>query len=238
MRKVLIFVCSLFILVSSGCKHRNQEYKSVADLPDHEIEHMFKLNHEDTLLVLGTFISFERYGWTGYAILAEKYLGKNPEELEISDLYKIRSQLREVYKKKRGTDVSMIAINPSFYPKIEITTELTQTSLKELIVKDITEKNALRKWKTEFPNKDFSENEFLFTESLIEQFQPIYSDKVKYIPDNSNLSKVFFLQDKNAFVELNKYYYYHVRGAYLCNLLNSIKANNESAAQSQWSEYL
>ena len=78
----------------------------------------------------------------------------------------------------------MIAISPIFSPKIKITEKLNQTSLRSLILSDISNDNAKSKYKIE-------------QDSQMEWYLSLYRDKdqSKYVSEQTNLAKVFFIQN-------------------------------------------
>lgn len=144
-----------------------------------------------------------------------------------SDIDSMRNVVHELYIKTRGTGISMIAISPTFVPKIGITSELNQSSLRDLILNDINIKNIKERYQNE-------------NNSILEWYQSLYkqNDKSKYVSDQSNLAKVFFIQEKEAFIELNKFYYYKTRHDFMCEQLKLQEQSEERAAQSKWDEYL
>ena len=121
----------------------------------------------------------------------------------------------------------MIAISPIFSPKIKITEKLNQTSLRSLILSDISNENAKSKYKIE-------------QDSIMEWYLSLYRDKdqSKYVSEQTNLAKVFFIQNKNEFINLNSFYYHKIRYDFLKELLQEQERNQEESAQSNWEDYL
>ena len=121
----------------------------------------------------------------------------------------------------------MIAISPIFSPKIKITETLNQTSLRSLILSDISNENAKSKYKIE-------------QDSIMEWYLSLYRDKdqSKYVSEQTNLAKVFFIQNKNEFINLNSFYYHKIRYDFLKEILQEQERNQEESAQSNWEDYL
>ena len=101
-----------------------------------------------------------------------------------SDIDSMKNIVHELYIRTRGNKNSMIAISPIFSPKIKITETLNQTSLRSLILSDISNENAKSKYKIE-------------QDSIMEWYLSLYRDKdqSKYVSEQTNLAKVFFIQN-------------------------------------------
>ena len=139
----------------------------------------------------------------------------------------MKNIVHELYIRTRGNKNSMIAISPIFSPKIKITETLNQTSLRSLILSDISNENAKSKYKIE-------------QDSIMEWYLSLYRDKdqSKYVSEQTNLAKVFFIQNKNEFINLNSFYYHKIRYDFLKELLQEQERNQEKSAQSNWEGYL
>lgn len=74
----------------------------------------------------------------------------------------------------------------------------------------------------------------------MEWYLSLYRDKdqSKYVSEQTNLAKVFFIQDKNEFINLNSFYYHKIRYDFLKELLQEQERNQEESAQSNWEDYL
>ena len=139
----------------------------------------------------------------------------------------MKNIVHELYIRTRGNKNSMIAISPIFSPKIKITETLNQTSLRSLILSDISNENAKSKYKIE-------------QDSIMEWYLSLYRDKdqSKYVSEQTNLAKVFFIQNKNEFINLNSFYYHKIRYDFLKEILQEQERNQEESAQSNWEDYL
>ena len=75
---------------------------------------------------------------------------------------------------------------------------------------------------------------------MFEWYQSLYKrkDKSKYVSCQSNLARVFFIQEKDVFIELNKFYYYKIRYDFMHEQIKQQELSEEQAAQSKWDEYL
>lgn len=222
-----ILLLTIIILITS-CSTGNKR-KEIKELTNSEIENILSICHEDTIMVLGHFIQFESDNIVSQPIGQYYYvaelLGKPFESS--SDIDSMRKVVHELYIKTRGTRTSMIAISPTFVPNIKITNKLNQSSLRDLILNDINKNNI----------KEIYQHENSF---ILEWYQSLYKqkDKSKYIPDQSNLAKVFFIQEKDTFIKLNKFYYYKIRHDFMSKQLKQQELLEEQAAQSKWNDYL
>lgn len=222
----ILLLIVIISITSCGCGNKRKEIK---ELTDSEIESILSICHEDTIMVLDHFIQFDFDNVVSQPIGQYYYvaelLGKPLKSA--SDIDVMRDVVHELYIKTRGTGISMIAIPPTFIPKVKITDELNQSSLRDLILNDINAKNIKKKYQDE-------------NSSMLEWYQSLYKqkDKSKYVSDQSNLAKVFFIQEKKAFIELNQFYYYKTRHDFMCEQLKLQEQAEEQAAQSKWDEYL
>lgn len=223
-----IILLFFLVLLISSCNIKSKR-KEIKDLTASEIENILSLCHEDTLMVLGRFIDFKPDNQVSqpigqYYFVAE-LLGRPFESS--SDIDSMKNIVHELYIKTRGNKNSMIAISPTFIPKIKITEKLNKTTLRSLILDDISNDNAENKYKIEH-------------DSILEWYLSLYrsKDQSKYVSDESNLAKVFFIQNKNDFINLNSFYYHKIRYDFLRELLQEQKQNQEQSAQSTWDDYL
>lgn len=206
--------------------------KNISNLSDYEIESILLMCHEDTIMVLGRFVEFEMQSVLRPIPIGQyKYVAdllNRPFE-RLSDVESMRDIVHDLYIRKRGKENSMIAIPPVFVPKIKITEELNGVSLRDLVLSDLNDKNIETKYQKESEVKFMKE----WSSSLRRP-----KDDSKYIPEQSNLAKVFFLQDKKKFIELNKYYYYESRRVFMKDYIESQKQSEEKSAQAMWNDYL
>lgn len=218
----------LLIIFITSCSIENKR-KEINELTNSEIESILSICHEDTIMVLGRFIEFYPDNVVSQPVGQYYYVANllgRPFE-STSDIDSMRTVVHELYIKTRGTGISMIAISPTFVPKIKITNELNQLSLRDLILNDLNINNI----------KEIYQDENC---SILEWYQSLYKqkDRSKYVSDQSNLAKVFFIQEKETFIELNKYYYYKVRHDFMYEQLKLQEQSEEQAAQSKWDDYL
>lgn len=223
-----IFLIFILVLLISSC-NVNSKRREISNLTSAEIESILSLCHEDTLMVLGNFIDFKPNNqvrqYLGQYNFVAQLLGRPLESS--SDIDSMKNIVHELYIRTRGNKNSMIAISPIFSPKIKITETLNQTSLRSLILSDISNENAKSKYKIE-------------QDSIMEWYLSLYRDKdqSKYVSEQTNLAKVFFIQDKNEFINLNSFYYHKIRYDFLKELLQEQERNQEESAQSNWEDYL
>lgn len=218
----------LLIVFITSCSIGN-ERKEIKELTNSTTESILSICHEDTIMVLGRFIEFNSDDVVSQPVGQYYYVAKllgRPFE-STSDIDSMRDVVHELYIKTRGTEISMIAIPPTFVPKIKITNKLNQSSLRDLILNDINANNIKEKYQ--------DENSF-----ILEWYMSLYKqkDKSKYVSDKSNLAKVFFIQEKETFIELNKFYYYKIRYDFMCEQLKLQEQSEEQAAQAKWNDYL
>lgn len=224
--KTILVLIVITSITSCGSRDKRKEIK---ELTNSEIENILSICHEDTIMVLGHFIQFDFDNVVSQPVGQYYYVAEllgRPFE-STSDIDSMRNVVHELYIKTRGTGISMIAIPPTFVPKVEITDKLKQLSLRDLILNDINTKNIREKYQDE-------------KSSMFEWYQSLYKrkDKSKYVSCQSNLAKVFFIQEKDVFIELNKFYYYKIRYDFMHEQIKQQELSEEQAAQSKWDEYL
>ena len=149
----------------------------------------------------------------------------------------------------------MIAIETTFEPTLELTDEIKNSTLEELIRQgkgklseadqqehDIFIKerdNYLKKWRKEMRNKGWTDQQIRESEWVAmlgykktkSQLEIAREYKLKYVPTTSNLAKVYYLEDMGRFIEHNEAYY------------NSIMSKIQEDSQGQdeqknWDKYL
>lgn len=229
LKKYWCILLLLIIVISiTNCTIGNKR-KDIKELTDVEIESILSICHEDTLMVLGHFIQFDSDNVISQHVGQYNYVAELlgiPFETA-SDIDSMRNVVHELYIKTRGTGISMIAIPPTFVPKIKITNKLNESSLRDLVLKDIDINNIKERYQ--------DKNNF-----ILDWYQSLYKtkDRSKYVSDQSNLAKVFFIQEKEAFIELNKFYYYKVRHDFMYEQLKLQEQSEEQVAQSKWADYL
>ena len=134
-KTVLLLIVIAFI-TSCGSRDKRKEIK---ELTNSEIENILSICHDDTIMVLGHFIQFDFDNVVSQPVGQYYYVAEllgRPFE-STSDIDSIINVVHELYIKTRGTGISMIAIPPTFVPKVEITDKLKQLSLRDLILNDI-----------------------------------------------------------------------------------------------------
>ncbi len=223
----MIFLLAIFMFMTS-CSIGNKR-KEIQELTESDIESILSICHEDTIMVLGRFIEFYPdnvvHQSVGHYYFVASLLGRPFESG--SDIDSMRNIVHKLYIKTRGSKKSMIAIPSTFVPEIRITDKLNQTSLRDLILSDITINNI----------EDVYQGENSF---ILEWSTSLYKkkDRSKYVSDQSNLAKVFFIQEKNTFIELNKFYYFKIRHDFMDKQLKQQEQLEERSAQSKWNDYL
>lgn len=228
----LIYVILLLVIIfiSVGCNNKTSR-KEISDLSKSDVESILSLCHDDTLMVLGSFIEFQPDNMVSQPIGQYLYVAEllNRPFETTSDVDSMVKVVHDLYKMNRKTHESMIAVPATFVPKIKITSELRNTELQEYLVSDIHENNLQQTYEIE------SEKDLVFDYSL-----SLYKkkDDSKYVSEKTNLAKVFYLQDKKSFIERNKFYYYTVRRKFIKAQLEKNTKEKEDAAQSTWDDYL
>ena len=228
LKKYSSMIILLLIIFITSCSIGNKR-KEINELTNSEIESIFSICHEDTIMVLGRFIEFYPGNVVSQPVGQYYYVANllgRPFE-STSDIDSMRNVVHELYKKTRGTGISMIAIPPTFVPKIKITNKLNQSSLRDLILNDLNINNIKERYQDE-------------NSSILEWYMSLHKqkDNSKYVSDQSNLAKVFFIQERETFIELNQFYYYKVRHDFMYEQLKLQEQSEEQAAQSRWDDYL
>lgn len=227
---IYVILLLVIIFISVGCNNKTSR-KEISDLSKSDVESILSLCHDDTLMVLGSFIEFQPDNMVSQPIGQYLYVAEllNRPFETTSDVDSMVKVVHDLYKMNRKTHESMIAVPATFVPKIKITSELRNTELQEYLVSDIHENNLQQTYEIE------SEKDLVFDYSL-----SLYKkkDDSKYVSEKTNLAKVFYLQDKKSFIERNKFYYYTVRRKFIKAQLEKNTKEKEDAAQSTWDDYL
>lgn len=114
-----------------------------------------------------------------------------------------------------------INIDTTFEPTLELTDKIKKSTLKQLIVEKV--QKDIKAYGNGVP---YMENPF--------DVGKVTKPKVKQIPINSNLSKVYFLEDYDSFVKNNSDYYNSIVEEE--NKKNENKKQSEK--QKKWDKYL
>lgn len=154
------------------------------------------------------------------------------------------------YADKKNED-GMIAIETTFEPTLELTEELRKTSLEELIkqgkgklskvdqmILNEKKKKVINYLKRKgYSNKEIKtmeESGLIAIKIATLPKDPIeYSReyKLKYVPETSNLAKVYYLEDAGRFIEHNQKYYNDI----ISQIQESTPQDQE---QKNWDKYL
>jgi len=139
---------------------------------------------------------------------------------------------------------SMIAIETTFEPTLELTDEIKNSTLEELIRQgkgklskaDQAKQDAYRKEMREKMKKDGLSDEFINYAGELEfafrpksQLEIAREYKLKYVPVTSNLAKVYYLEDMGRFIEHNETYY---------NMIKMQEESHDQQEQKNWDKYL
>ena len=149
----------------------------------------------------------------------------------------------------------MIAIETTFEPTLELTDEIKNSTLEELIRQGkgklskadqqehdvfIKERdNYLKKWRKEMRNKGWTDQQIRESEWVAmlgykkpkSQLEIAREYKLKYVPTTSNLAKVYYLEDMGRFIEHNEAYYN--------SIMSKIQENSQGQdEQKNWDKYL
>lgn len=117
-----------------------------------------------------------------------------------------------------------INIDTTFEPTLELTEKIKKSTLKQLIVEKIQKEI-----------KKYGYGLTYFKDPYKEGAKTYYGKpKVKQVPINSNLSKVYFLESFDSFLENNSDYYYSIVDEE--NKKNEKKKQSER--QKKWDKYL
>ena len=163
----------------------------------------------------------------------------------------------EEFQSSRPSD--MIAVDTRFMPSLELSDEITNASLEDLIIekrgnyrkydqerRDEWIKKEIEQAKARYLAEgrrftkadeksiisllDFEEAPLSQTEyALI-----VGSTELKFVPVSSNLAKVYYLEDKGGFIRNNQKYYYSV----LLSSRLSEESEKKQEAQKEWDKYL
>lgn len=158
------------------------------------------------------------------------------------------------YNNKKNND-GLIAIETSFEPTLDLTDEIRNSTLEELIkqgkgklsrydqMRADEEKRMIQQEideeKKELRRKGYSEKEIneMVHRPRLPKFRPKptyeYTGeyKLKYVPKTSNLAKVYYLEDMGRFIEHNQEFYNEV--------ISKIKKDNkQNQEQKNWDNYL
>lgn len=160
---------------------------------------------------------------------------------------------------KQQNEEEMIAINANFEPKLEITEEIKNTSLAELIKQEKgqlsaydkvekarTEKARLayrKKWRQKMKRQfgysekkldaiqSLSDLEFYQKNNRVSPLDFFYREEITYVSANSNLAKVYYLEDMGSFIKHNKEYYEKYKP-------NEETESVENQKHKNWDKYL
>jgi hypothetical protein len=163
----------------------------------------------------------------------------------------------EEFQSYRPSD--MIAVDTRFMPSLELTDEITNASLEDLIIE---KRGNYRKYDQEKRDKWIQEEieqakaRYLaegrrftkadeksiislldFEEAPLSQTEYaliVGSTELKFVPVSSNLAKVYYLEDKGGFIRNNQKYYYSV----LLSSRLSKESEKEQEDQKEWDKYL
>ena len=150
---------------------------------------------------------------------------------------------------KEKNKAGMIAIETTFEPTLELTGEIRNSTLEELIrqgkgkiskydqmILDMKMKKVIKLYKDKgYTKKQIKELEKLGILEMDADFKELWEYgreyKLKYVPATSNLAKVYYLEDMGRFIEHNQDYYNEV----ISKIQNDSQQNQE---QKNWDKYL
>lgn len=141
----------------------------------------------------------------------------------------------------------MIAIETTFEPTLELTDEIRNSTLEDLIKlgkgklskydqqqKKIADENERRKLKSQGHSKKQIEEIMKlprFRTEIKSAYEVAREYKLKYVPKTSNLAKVYYLEDMGRFIEHNQEFY--------DNIMNMQQEDNkDQQEQKNWDKYL
>ena len=151
----------------------------------------------------------------------------------------------------------MIAIPATFIPTLDLTDEIRESSLEDLIIQNKGKYSAFEEKKREvYINKrveDERQRAFSEGREFTEQDEKLiriveanserpisplemamYSDvTLKHLPQTSNIAKIFYMDKKESFILFNQDFYCRV----MRKQLSSQQEDREKAAQEKWKEY-
>ena len=117
-------------------------------------------------------------------------------------------EYNEYVKKNHQNEIS---VSCSFKPTLEITDYIRNTSLEDIIIQ----------------NPGMLDN-------YRNSYSGLYDGAYKFVPANSNLAKVYYLQDFNGFMANNSQYYFDVMSKHH----SQQQRKREQDAQQEWDKYL
>ena len=106
----------------------------------------------------------------------------------------------EEWESQRSKD--QIASEVRFNPTMELTDEIINATLEELIIKDVSTQDELSEYRQLF--KESRETTSEYRDRLRYSPSEIH---LKYVSVNSNIAKIYFLQNPKGFCEHNSAYY-------------------------------
>ena len=147
---IYVILLLVIIFISVGCNNKTSR-KEISDLSKSDVESILSLCHDDTLMVLGSFIKFQPDNTVSQPIGQYRYVAEllNRPFETTSDVDSMVKVVHDLYKMNRKTHESMIAVPATFVPKIKITSELRNTELQEYLVSDIHENNLQQTYEIE-----------------------------------------------------------------------------------------
>ena len=151
------------------------------------------------------------------------------------------------HNEQRNED-GMIAIETTFEPTLELTDEIKNSTLEDLIRQgkgklskaDQAKQDAYRKeMRKKMKKEGLSEEQI--NSSPYSNLVPSHKYKsstdnareykLKYVPATSNLAKVYYLEDMGRFIEHNEAYYY--------SIISKMQEENQGQQeQKNWDKYL
>lgn len=167
------------------------------------------------------------------------------------------SILTEDEYRKSLQESGLIAVPADFMPTMELTDEIRESSLEDLIIhnrgkyskneekrreKYIQEQVDMARQRALMEGRRFTKKEeqaIRELEALLER--PISPSEmalnasvtIKHVPQNSNIAKVFYMENKEMFIFYNMDYYNRVKDKQRF----SSREEREKAAQEKWKEY-
>lgn len=147
---------------------------------------------------------------------------------------------------RNSTYESMIAIETTFNPTLEITEDIANTTLEDLIKQNKgkyskeellqKEQNIKRIMKEEGVSREFAEFIMSHRPQIKSPTDISLGAEVnlKFVPSTSALAKVYYLEDMEGFIRNNQEFYNNT-----INEINEEKQNKiEEEAQRNWNKYL
>jgi hypothetical protein len=143
----------------------------------------------------------------------------------------------------------MIAIETTFEPTLELTDEIKNATLEDLIIQgkgklskaDQERQDAyMKKFREDMRKEGLSDSQIKNSEwiGLVASYRQPQSSiesardyELKYVPATSNLAKVYYLEDMGKFIEHNKDYYNAIA--------NKVQdGEQQNPKQKNWDKYL